>query len=138
MKGTPASANSGGVSSTRVHSSVVLTLPQTLAAETFEFARNIALDAIREDSLRAVILELSNVRVMDSGEFQQLCAIAGMARLLGAQAFVVGLRPGVVAYLVSNDANTEGLQFERELEDALNRLAAGAADSGDMPAQDPA
>ncbi|MEI6721461.1 MAG: STAS domain-containing protein [Betaproteobacteria bacterium] len=138
MKGLPASANSGGVSSTRVRSSVVLTLPQTLVAETFESARNIALDAIREDSLRAVILELSNVRVMDCTEFEQVRGIAGMARLLGAQAFVVGLRPGVVAYLASNDANTEGLQFEREIEDALDRLAAGAADSTDMPAQDPA
>lgn len=117
---------------------MVLTLPETLAAESLESARNMALDAIREDSLRAVILELSNVKVMDCAEFEQVRAIAGMARLLGAQAFVVGLRPGVVAYLVSNDANTEGLQFERELEDALDRLAAGTADSDDMPVQEPA
>lgn len=128
----------GGVSSTRVHSSVVVTLPETIAAGTLDAARNIALDAIRNDCLRAVILELSNVRVMDCTEFEQLRAIAGMARLLGAQACVVGMRPGIVAYLVSNDANTEGLQFERALEDALDRLASGTADSMDTPTQAPA
>ena len=128
----------GGVSSTRVHSSVVVTLPETIAVGTLDAARNIALDAIRNDCLRAVILELSNVRVMDCTEFEQLRAIAGMVRLLGAQAYVVGMRPGIVAYLVSNDANTEGLQFERALEDALDRLAAGAADSMDTPMQAPA
>lgn len=128
----------GGVSSTRVHSSVVVTLPETIAVGTLDAARNIALDAIRNDCLRAVILELSNVRVMDCTEFEQLRAIAGMARLLGAQAYVVGMRPGIVAYLVSNDANTEGLQFERALEDALDRLASGAADSMDTPMQAPA
>lgn len=128
----------GGVSSTRVHSSVVVTLPETIAVGTLDAARNIALDAIRNDCLRAVILELSNVRVMDCTEFEQLRAIAGMARLLGAHAYVVGMRPGIVAYLVSNDANTEGLQFERALEDALDRLASGAADSMDTPMQAPA
>lgn len=126
-----------GVSSTRVHAAVVLTLPESIAAGTLEAARNLALDAIRQDSLRAVILELSNVRMMDCTEFEQVRAIAGMARLLGSQAYVVGLRPGVVAYLVSNDANTEGLQFERQLEDALDRLATGASESADVPEQEP-
>jgi hypothetical protein len=45
-----------------------------------------------------------------------------MLRLLGARPILVGLSAGIVGYLVSNDADTRGLEVERDLQDALDRV----------------
>jgi hypothetical protein len=47
--------------------------------------------------------------------------MVGMLRLLGARPILVGLSAGIVGYLVSNDADTRGLEVERDLQDALDR-----------------
>ena len=62
---------------------------------------------------------------MDQHEFGQLQEIAAMLRLLGCRTVLVGLSAGLVAYLVSNDVNTSGLETERGLEDALEKLIPG-------------
>jgi hypothetical protein len=45
-----------------------------------------------------------------------------MLFLLGARCIIVGLRPGVVAWLVGNDLVVDGLEFAHDLESALERL----------------
>ncbi|MEY4266567.1 MAG: hypothetical protein RIS90_1102 [Pseudomonadota bacterium] len=109
-----------GVTSTLVRGCLVVTLPGELADHLADIQAAV-LDGVRETGTRVAVIELSAVKVLDCVEFAGIRDLVGMVRLLGVRPFLVGLSPGIVAYLVSNDADTSGLEVERALEDALDR-----------------
>jgi len=109
-----------GVTSTLVRGCLVVTLPQELADRLDEIQAAV-LDAVRETGARVAVIEMSAVKVLDCEEFLGIRAMVGMLRLLGARPILVGLSAGIVGYLVSNDADTRGLEGERDLQDALDR-----------------
>ena len=109
-----------GVTSTLVRGCLVVTLPQELADRLAEIQAAV-LDAVRETGARVAVIEMSAVKVLDCEEFIGIRAMVGMLRLLGARPILVGLSAGIVGYLVSNDADTRGLEVERDLQDALDR-----------------
>ena len=82
------------------------------------------LERVRAGGLRAVVLELSAVQIMDRIEFAGLRDLAKMLRLLGARTVFVGLRPGIVAWMLANDVDVADLEIRRHLEDALRLFAA--------------
>ena len=110
-----------GVTSTLVRGCLVVTLPQELADRLAEIQAAV-LDAVRETGARVAVIEMSAVKVLDCEEFIGIRAMVGMLRLLGARPILVGLSAGIVGYLVSNDADTRGLEVERDLQDALDRV----------------
>ena len=120
----------GGVTTTLLRGCVVVAFPSELGAD-LERAQRGALARIHDVTARAAVLELSAVRFLDKTEFEGLRALAGMLGLLGTRTIMVGLRPSVVAWLVTNDVDLRGLEFERDLEGALERLGAVAADASD-------
>ena len=109
-----------GVTSTLVRGCLVVTLPQELA-DRLDQIQAAVLDAVRETGARVAVIEMSAVKVLDCEEFLGIRAMVGMLRLLGARPILVGLSAGIVGYLVSNDADTGGLEVERDLQDALDR-----------------
>lgn len=105
------------------------------------------LEQFRDDLLRelqarqahGVILDLSGIEVMDLSDFENIRSTISMAGLMGAQAVVCGLRPGVVASLILLGAETDDLNAVRDLDMAfelLGRRAAqrveGTGDEGDF------
>ena len=109
-----------GVTSTLVRGCLVVTLPQELA-DRLDQIQAAVLDAVRETGARVAVIEMSAVKVLDCEEFVGIRAMIDMLRLLGARPILVGLSAGIVGYLVSNDADTRGLEVERDLQDALDR-----------------
>jgi len=109
-----------GVTSTLVRGCLVVTLPQELADRLSEIQAAV-LNEVRETGARVAVIEMSAVKVLDCEEFLGIRAMVGMLRLLGARPILVGLSAGIVGYLVSNDADTRGLEVERDLQDALDR-----------------
>ena len=109
-----------GITSTLVRGCLVVTLPQELADRLAEIQAAV-LDAVRETGARVAVIEMSAVKVLDCEEFVGIRAMVDMLRLLGARPILVGLSAGIVGYLVSNDADTRGLEVERDLQDALDR-----------------
>lgn len=90
-------------------------------------------------SLRAIVIDVSSVLMLDSATFAMLANTARMLGLLGARVVFVGFQPGVVSTLVDLDVDASGLTTATCLEDALDilnrspRLEAGpeAADEPD-------
>ncbi len=109
-----------GVTSTLVRGCLVVTLPQELA-DRLDQIQAAVLDAVRETGARVAVIEMSAVKVLDCEELLGIRAMVDMLRLLGARPILVGLSAGIVGYLVSNDADTRGLEVERDLQDALDR-----------------
>lgn len=112
----------GGVTLTWVRDCVVATLHANQQQDSFDQISAATLVEVGQGKIKAVIFDLSAVRVMDRHEFGALNALGKMLRLLGTNALVVGLSAGVVAYLVNDDIDTSGLEVARGLEEALNRI----------------
>lgn len=78
------------------------------------------LSAVTQRSARMVILDLTGLEHLDSETAMHFVGIVSSVRLLGARAFVVGIRPAVAQTLVELD-----VQFRVEtlgtLQDALRR-----------------
>lgn len=117
----------GGVTLTRVRRCVVATLHANQQQDSFEKISAATLAEVGRGNVRAVIFDLSAIRVMDRHEFGALNALGHMLRLLGTDALVVGLSAGVVAYLVNDDIDTSGLRVARGLEEALDQVDASGA-----------
>lgn len=113
-----------GVTGTRVGDCLVVTVTQDLSQGVLEEARRVTLEGIQRDGAKAAILELSAVPFMDTHEFEQLRGVVRMAALLGAHTAVVGLRPGIIAHLMSANAETAGLRAFLGLDEALLAMAA--------------
>lgn len=121
-----ADTGSPGVTLTAVKTCLVATLHADLQDTAFEQIRAATLQRVYSTETLAVIFDLSAVRLLDSLDYEQLRDLAAMLRLLGCRTVLVGLSPGVVAYLVSQDVSTRGIELARDLEDALDRLVPSA------------
>lgn len=80
------------------------------------------LQRIHSTNSHGVILDLSGLETLDSHEFAGLRRIIKMSEILGAQAVMVGLRPGVVSALIEAGADTDGLQAALNLDAAYALL----------------
>jgi rsbT co-antagonist protein RsbR len=114
----------------RVGSALVVTLPAELGDAAFALLRGTTLERLRSARLRAIIFEASGLEFIDRREAEALSAIARSARWLGARALLVGLRPGIVAYLVGAGVDTGAFEPYATLDDALAVLNATASARG--------
>ncbi len=80
------------------------------------------LKSVEATAVKAVIVDLSAVRVLDTFAFGTFADTAKMASLLGATTILVGLQPGVVSALVALDVEFEGIRTALTLEDAFKQL----------------
>jgi len=109
------------VTTTLVRGCLIVTLPTEIAGG-LDRVQSVALDGLQAAAARAAVLELSAVRFMDLTEFEGIRTLSNMLCLLGARCIIVGVRPGVVAWLIGNDVMLDGLEFAQDLESALERL----------------
>ena len=72
----------------------------------------------------SVVLEVSACEVMDREEFVQLQKAVRTVELLGFRCVVAGLKPGIVAYIVSSGVELGALRTALDLELALEELSA--------------
>ncbi len=86
--------------------------------------RDDLLDAVHGSGARAVIIDASGLDVMDLHEFEHLRRTFRMAEIMGTRSFLVGLNPGIVAALVTMDADTDGLETALSVEHAIDLLRA--------------
>jgi len=84
--------------------------------------RDDLLERIHTSGAAGVILDLSGLDTLDSYEFDSLRGLIGMARVMGARAVLVGLKPGIVAALMMTDVDIEGIEAAIDLDDAFLML----------------
>ena len=75
--------------------------------------------ALRRGDHRTLVLDATPLELIDATDFDRLRRVIDMARLMGAETIIVGLKPGVAAGLVESDANIEGLVTTLNMEKAL-------------------
>ncbi len=108
---------------------LVATLQVDLARGVLQLFQQDLLDQLASTRAKRVIFDCSGLQILDPEEFQGLQRIAAMARLLGARVVLAGLRPGVVAALITMGEDAKGMLTALTLDDAL--LALEDADAPD-------
>ncbi|WP_307851163.1 STAS domain-containing protein [Nocardiopsis sp. MG754419] len=94
-----------------------------------ELADNAAVDlatdvttAVSTTGARGVIIDISGLDMVDSFLARVLAEVAASARLLAAQAVLVGMRPSVAITLVELGLTLPGLETSRTVAEAASRF----------------
>ncbi|PWV44928.1 STAS domain-containing protein [Nocardiopsis sp. L17-MgMaSL7] len=92
--------------------------------------------ALSSTGARGVIIDISGLDMVDSFLARVLAELAASARLLAAQAVVVGMRPSVAITLVELGLTLPGLDTARTLSEAASRFGVEIRDTGRPAARD--
>jgi hypothetical protein len=72
--------------------------------------------------VRGIILDLSGLQIIDHPDFLELKKIIDMAKVMGFNSVVSGMRPEVVSSLVALDADIDGIHATLTLDGAFNLM----------------
>jgi rsbT antagonist protein RsbS len=90
------------------------------------------LQRIYETGSCGVILDVSALETIDSVEFIALRNIILMAKIMGAESVLSGLRPGVVSALMESEIDVEGLRTAINLDAAFELIQASLEQSSEL------
>ena len=103
----------------RVRGTIVVTFQGAAQADTLVAASQALMAELGQRHAESVVFEISGCEVIDLAEFNALRKLMQQVQWLGVRSMIAGLRPGIVAYLVSAGVPTSGLRLTRNLEQAL-------------------
>ncbi len=106
---------------------IVANLPPDLGPDGLDLFAQAFLRRLAVKPWRAAVLDCSAVLVMDSHEFARLADLGGMCRLLGVQAYLAALSPGIACHLALTQLEAPALLFCRDLDHARALTEANAS-----------
>lgn len=115
--------NAPRVSMQVVQECLVLSVQVELYNATLTQLRADLLDRIRTSGVQKAIIDLSAVEVMDPHAYRSICDSAIMARVMGANTLISGIRPGVASALVELGVDIGRVGTSLNLEDGFKRLS---------------
>lgn len=105
---------------------LVVTLPGVTDDRTAERLAEEVGNRLVGLAARAVLIDVSNARLIDSFMGRVLAGLAGASRLLGAEPMVVGMRPEVAITMVELGMDLGGVATALDIEHGLADLRARA------------
>ena len=113
----------------------ILRVGQTLLATVHVELYDTVAEAFQQDVLTAIektgavglLVDISGLETVDSYVARVLADTGRMARLMGADTVLCGMRPEVAATLIRMGYPMEGVKTALDVDDGLARLAGGPA-----------
>ena len=106
----------------RMEDILVATINVAMTSTMLARFRENLLNRLATERSPFLVLELSGVSLMDLEEFEWLRKLARSVGIMGTETWFVGLRPEVVATLVTLGAKTSGLLTALDLDNALKLI----------------
>lgn len=115
---------------------LVVNIPSVLQDKTIRLLQQDVLDAVRKTGAKGIVLDLSNVRILDAFLTTGILNTAKMLSVMGATPVLTGIRPEVAASIVYMNIEIKDIACAIDLEDAQNMLTpviAAKADDTETP-----
>lgn len=106
----------------RIRSILLATIQVELRDTIADAFQNDVLTAIAETQSRGLIIDISGMEIVDSYVARVIVATAQMAKLMGTNTVLVGMRPEVAATLVRMGFRIEGVLTALDVDEGLARL----------------
>jgi rsbT antagonist protein RsbS len=115
---------SGAIPILRVGTTLLATVHIELRDQVAEAFQADVLTAIEKGSATGLVIDISGLDTVDSYVARILADTGRMAKLMGTQTVIVGMRPEVAATLVRMGYAMEGIRTALNLDDGLAVLGA--------------
>jgi rsbT antagonist protein RsbS len=106
----------------RVLDVLLVTVPGQLTDDDIDGLQEEILTAMEDEQPRAVVLDISAVRTMDSFFARVLAETADMIDLMGGRTIVVGMRPSIAITTAQLGFDLGSIETARNTDHALERL----------------
>src|SRR5215471_1453284 len=114
---------SGAIPILRLGSTLLATIQIELHDTVVDGFQNDVLEEIEKTGAKGLIIDISALETVDSYVARMLANTAKMAKLMGTETVIVGMRPAVAATLVRMGYFMEGIQTALSLEEGLQLQA---------------
>lgn len=102
-----------------VNGLLVVSLPNALSDAVLNRIVRDVIERAAVDAIRGVILNLSTVTLLDLAEFEVLRKLVQTNAVLGVPTVLMGIRPGIAAYLCQLPIPIDALTFRVDMASAL-------------------
>jgi rsbT antagonist protein RsbS len=109
----------GAIPILKLGSTLLATIQTELYDTIVDAFQGDVLQEIEKTGANGLIVDISALETVDSYVARMLANTAKMAKLMGAETVIVGMRPGVAATLVRMGYYMEGIQTALSLEEGL-------------------
>jgi rsbT antagonist protein RsbS len=113
----------GSIPILKLGSTLLTTIQIELHDTVVDSFQNDVLEAIERTASTGLIIDISALETVDSYVARMLANTAKMAKLMGTETVIVGMRPAVAATLVRMGYFMEGIHTALSLEEGLELLA---------------
>src|SRR5215471_1881438 len=107
----------------KIGATLLATIQIELHDTVVDAFQNDVLEEIERTAARGLIVDISALETVDSYVARMLANTAKMAKLMGTETVIVGMRPAVAATLVRMGYLMEGIQTALSLEEGLELQA---------------
>ena len=107
----------------KIGSTLLATIQIELHDTVVDSFQNDVLEEIEKTSAKGLIVDISALETVDSYVARMLANTAKMAKLMGTETVIVGMRPAVAATLVRMGYYMEGINTALSLEEGLQLQA---------------
>lgn len=114
---------SGAIPILKIGPTLLATIQIELHDTVVDSFQNDVLEEIEKTGANGLIIDISALETVDSYVARMLANTAKMAKLMGTQTVIVGMRPAVAATLVRMGYFMEGIQTALSLEEGLELQA---------------
>jgi len=114
---------SGSISLLRLGSTLLATIQVDLHDTVVDAFQNDVLEEIEKTGASGVIIDISALETVDSYVAKMLASTGKMAKLMGADTVIVGMRPAVAATLVRMGYYLSGISTALSLQEGLELQA---------------
>jgi len=114
---------SGSIPILKLGSTLLATIQVELHDTVVDAFQNDVLEEIERTGASGLIVDISALETVDSYVARMLANTGKMAKLMGTETVIVGMRPGVAATLVRMGYFMEGIETALSLEEGLELQA---------------
>lgn len=110
------------ISISRLQNTLVATVQVDLCDQVLNVFRQQLLEKVGLHSVNGVLIDLSEVKTLDTADMNKLITIMDSVAVMGRRCILIGIRPGIAMALVNLDFDIDKLVCAANIDDGLQLI----------------